>query len=76
VAATHPAPAADDLISLEEGVALLRETPYPRSASTIKRWIKRYGIDVVRIGRVDHISFTDLLEAHRDEIYRRDGLSA
>jgi hypothetical protein len=75
VAATYPAPSVDDLISLREGVDLLRDTPYPASESTIKRWIRRYDISVVRVGRADHISFSDLLRVHRDEVNRRLGMA-
>lgn len=65
--------ADSDLISLQEAEALLRDTGHPASVSTIKRWVKRHGIEVQRIGRADHVSFSDLLEAHRDEVARRAG---
>ncbi|MER6844770.1 hypothetical protein [Streptomyces platensis] len=67
-----PLPAADaaDLVTLKEIVQLLKPTPHPASESTIRRWIKRYGIRVVRRGMVNKVSFTDILEAQRDEAER------
>lgn len=66
-----PLPAsAADLVTTKEIVELLRPTPYPVSESTIRRWIKRYRIPVVRRGLVNMVSFTDILEAQRDEYER------
>lgn len=71
MAITHLVPADSDLVTLQEGSELLYDTGHPASVSTIKRWIRRYGLTTERIGRADHVSFTDLLEVHRDEIARR-----
>jgi hypothetical protein len=65
------APLADvDLVSLSEAVDLLKGTPYPVSESTIRRWLKRRGLQTVRVrGRVC-ASYSDILEAQRDEYIR------
>ncbi|MEW1754152.1 hypothetical protein [Streptomyces angustmyceticus] len=67
-----PLPAADaaDLVTTKEIVQLLKPTPYPASESTVRRWIKRYRIAVVRRGLANCVSFTDILEAQRDEAER------
>lgn len=70
-----PVAHADDLVSTKEIVALLRPTPYPASESKIRRWIKRYRITVVRRGITNYVSFTDILEAQRDEAERLHAVS-
>lgn len=65
------ATAADaDLTTLKEAVALLRDTPHPTSVSNMRRWIQRYDIAVTRCGKTDYVSFSDVLEAQRDEVIR------
>lgn len=64
-------PADCDLISLQEAQALLRDTPHPVSLSTLKRWVTRHRLETRRIDRATHVSFSDLLEVHRDEAARR-----
>lgn len=61
----------DDLVTLQEGVELLRLTDLPVSESTVKRWVIRYRLAVQRIGKADHVSYSDLLEVHRDEMNAR-----
>ncbi|PBC72333.1 hypothetical protein SAMN05216511_7286 [Streptomyces sp. KS_16] len=67
-----PLPAVDaaDLVTLKEIVQLLRPTPHPVSETKVRRWIKRYGIPVARRRGRDYVSFTDILEAQRDEADR------
>ncbi|BCK73959.1 hypothetical protein Srufu_079120 (plasmid) [Streptomyces libani subsp. rufus] len=65
-----PMPVTSDLVSFDEAVLMLKGTPYPASRSTIKRWAKRYRMACVRIDRKDHVSFSDVLEAQRDEYAR------
>ncbi|MFH9426008.1 hypothetical protein [Streptomyces sp. NPDC017529] len=57
----------DDLVSLEEAVALLRLTPFPTSITTLRRWTTKYRMDTYRCGRRDMVSYSDVLVAHRDE---------
>lgn len=59
-----------DLTTLKEAAALLRDTPHPASVSKVRRWIEAYGIEVSRHGRTDYVSFSDILEAQRDEAIR------
>ncbi|MFE1767278.1 hypothetical protein ACFW81_24050 [Streptomyces angustmyceticus] len=61
---------AADLVTTKEIVALLRPTPYPASESTVRRWIRRYDIPVTRQRGTCWVSFTDILEAQRDEYER------
>ncbi|GAA0500861.1 helix-turn-helix domain-containing protein [Streptomyces olivaceiscleroticus] len=70
MAATHltPEPVSGDLTTVDEFVELMRPTGYGVSRSTVRRWIKKYGMRTVRIDRRDYVSRTDLLEAHRDEV--------
>lgn len=69
--------AADaDLITVKEGVALLRHTPLAPSASTVKRWIVEYQLKTERIGKPDYVSFSELLEVHRKEVHRRQAGTA
>ncbi|MFI0156150.1 hypothetical protein [Streptomyces lydicus] len=65
-----PVPVTSDLVTFDEAVLMLKDTPYPVSRSTIKRWAGRYRMARVRIGRKDHVSFSDVLEAQRDEYAR------
>ncbi|MEU1133534.1 hypothetical protein ABZ383_27380 [Streptomyces sp. NPDC005900] len=67
----HLVPADCDLISYKEAEALLKATPHPMSVTTLKRLVARHRLDVTRIDRAVHVSFSDLLEAHRDEVRRR-----
>lgn len=62
--------AADDLVTLKEASALTLGTPRPASVATIRRWIVRYGIAKTREGLVDKVSYSDILEAQRDEAIR------
>ncbi|MFK8851300.1 hypothetical protein [Streptomyces sp. Ac-502] len=57
----------DDLVSLEEALALLRITPFPTSLTTLRRWIAKYGIATYPRGRHHEVSYSDVLVAHRDE---------
>lgn len=66
-----PASHLSDLVTIEEGEALMSETPYPASRTTLRRWIKSYGIPVVRSGRAHKVSYSRLAEAQRDEAARR-----
>lgn len=76
MAVAHLIPATDELVSLKEAVALLHDTPLRPSESTIRRWVERYDIETTRLrGGVVHMSFSDLLVAHRDEIAKRQAVS-
>lgn len=73
VAVQHLAPyAEDDCLPLKECSALLRETGYPASVSTLRRWIASHDLTTGRDGRVVVVSFSDILEVHRDEILAKD----
>lgn len=70
LSALTPQPATSDLVTVKEAVLLLQDTPYPVSESTIKRWIRRHQMTVKRPRGVIHVSFSDVLEVHRDEYAR------
>lgn len=61
----------DDLVTLEEAVALLRPTPFPTSVTTLRRLISKHGIQTRRRGRHLEVSYSDVLVAHRDENLNR-----
>lgn len=68
-----PQAGTGNLFRLKEIVALLRETPYPASESTLNRWIKKYGIPTEVIGRRVHVPYTPVLLAQKEEA-RRAGI--
>jgi hypothetical protein len=63
----EPLAVPSDLVTVQEGVLLLKDTPYPVSESTVRRWIPRHQMFVRQFRRRHYISFTQLLIAHRDE---------
>ncbi|CQR59215.1 hypothetical protein [Streptomyces leeuwenhoekii] len=65
-----PAPIADP-VTYKEAALLFMETGYPEFQSNLKtvvrkltRWGTQDGLRTERRGGVDHVSFSDLLEAH------------
>lgn len=69
---TTPEPVASDLMPLQVCSDLLRETEHPAAVTTLWRWIQKHQIPVVRRGGKCFVSFSDILEAHRDEVAKRD----
>jgi hypothetical protein len=67
-----PTPVGSDLVSLTEASELFRETGHEASPRTLKRWATRHGVTVVRHGRADWASWTDLLEIHAAEVDERE----
>ncbi|MFG2532791.1 hypothetical protein [Streptomyces sp. NPDC048516] len=65
-----PESVTGDLVTLKEAVLLLKDTGYPASQSTLRRWINRHGVLTKRIGRVDYVCFSDVLLVQRDEYER------
>lgn len=70
IAIPSPAPAANDLVTLDEAVVFIAQSGHGASKSTITRWIARYRLPVVRCGRRIEVSMSDLLRAQRDELDR------
>ncbi|MFD3516297.1 hypothetical protein [Streptomyces sp. NPDC058657] len=72
----HSVPAAAphirDLVTLNEAVALFGETGRPAAKSTLRSWITKRGICTQRSGGRVLVSYSDLLEAHRDAQLSRD----
>ncbi|MCX4885943.1 hypothetical protein [Streptomyces sp. NBC_00847] len=76
MAATHYspqpyAPGIEDPVTYEEASALLARTGHKASAGTVARWVAQANaaeesILVVRVGRKDYVSYTAVLELHRD----------
>lgn len=64
VAAHHLTPADGNVMSLDEGVAFLGDTPYPVSRSTLETLLK--GAPRTRDGRRYVYQTADVLERHRD----------
>ncbi|THA22731.1 hypothetical protein E6R18_32820 [Streptomyces sp. A1277] len=57
-----------DLLPLREIYDLLKETGHPVSNRDLKAWIRKDGLDVVRYRGVPHVSYSDILLAHRDAV--------
>ena len=69
----HYPAATSDLMPLQACSDLLAPTGHPASVSTLRRWIKAHGLHVERFDRTDYVSYSDVLEAHRDEVHKRQG---
>ncbi|MFD8626644.1 hypothetical protein ACFV4E_22635 [Streptomyces hygroscopicus] len=72
--APHPQSSSipDDLVTYREASALLRDTPHPAAPTKIGKWVRMYRIRIwsAGIGTAHRVSFTDVLEAQRDEAIR------
>jgi hypothetical protein len=69
MAATHysPLPAEiDDPVTYEEASALLAETGHKAPVNTLRRWVQEAGLQTVKVGRKVYVSWSDILEIHRD----------
>jgi hypothetical protein len=76
MAATHYSPipytpGIEDPVTYEEASAMLARTGHKASVTTIGRWIAQANaveeaVPVVRVGRKDYVSWTAILELHRD----------
>jgi hypothetical protein len=70
LATSHLAPEAlvvpGDLVTLKEARDFIAESGHPSSMTTMKRWIVRDEIRMVRLDRTDYVSMTDILIAHRN----------
>lgn len=62
----------DDMLTVAELSALFRETGQTASPATLDRWIAKHGIHVQRDGRARMVSYTAMLQVHRDEVAKRD----
>jgi hypothetical protein len=69
LAATHYSPLPveiDDPVTYEEASALLAQTGHRAPVNTLRRWVKEAGLATVKSGRAVYVSWTDILEIHRD----------
>ena len=66
ISSTSPLP--DDLMTLRMARVLLRRTPHCPAESTLRGWIRRYGIRRYKFDDVPEVcvSFSEVLEAQRD----------
>ncbi|GAA3591102.1 hypothetical protein [Streptomyces osmaniensis] len=65
IANFSPLPAEiEDPVTYKEASALLARTGHPYHAASIARW----GLPKVRAGRTDYVSWSDVLEAHRERV--------
>lgn len=70
MAAVHytPAPAEiEDPVTYKEASALLARTGHPYHAGSIARW----DLPKERVGKTDYVSWSDVLEEHRDRVAAR-----
>ncbi|WP_141744030.1 excisionase, partial [Streptomyces sp. EN23] len=64
-------PGIEDPVSYKEASALLARTGHPASKETVARWVREANageetVPVVKAGRTDYVSWTAVLELHRD----------
>lgn len=62
----------DEMFTVKECAALFRETGQTAEETTLNRWIDKHKIRVQRDGRARLVSFTAMLQVHRDEVAKRD----
>lgn len=53
-----------DEVSISDAVELLKETGHPISKSTLERLCRKRGVTIVRRGKPNYASWTDLLKIH------------
>ena len=75
IATLSPTPSSrnSDAVTLQEASAQFALTGYPVRPRTLKRWCLKHGVAVMRHGRDDWASWTDLLEIHAKEVDAREG---
>lgn len=61
-----------DLMPLREIYDLLKRTGHTASLRDIKTWIKKDGLETVRYQNIPHVSYSDILLAHRDAVLAGD----
>jgi hypothetical protein len=64
MALANTSPYAADEISLGDAVELLRKTRLPISKDELARQCRKRGVTLVRRGRPNYASWTDLLKVH------------
>ncbi|MGP3737991.1 hypothetical protein ACTWJ9_33315 (plasmid) [Streptomyces sp. GDS52] len=65
---------ARDEIKLKDAVELFRETGHPISLTTLERQSRARGVALVRRGRANFASWSDLLTVHAAWVDARDTL--
>ena len=63
---------ATDEIRLKDAVDLLAETGHPVALSTLERLCRRHGVTMVKDGRANAASWSELLKLHRDWVLARN----
>ncbi|MGW0948473.1 hypothetical protein ACWD4O_38785 [Streptomyces sp. NPDC002623] len=69
MAATHYSPLPveiDDPVTYEEASALLAQTDHKAPVNTLRRWVQEADLKTVKCGRRVYVSWSDILEVHRD----------
>lgn len=62
---------AADETKLKDAAALLAESGYPVSVSTLERLCRRHNVPMTKHGRANAASWTELLKLHRDWVTSR-----
>ena len=57
----------EDGVTFEEASALLDRTGHKAPESTLRRWVKEAGFETEKVGRKVYVSWSDILEIHRDK---------
>lgn len=72
--ASAPEPLPHDLMTIQQIVALLRESEYPAGETTVRNWITQHRIPRHRYRGIDYVSYSDVLPVQK-EMGRRAGLN-
>jgi hypothetical protein len=74
MALASPIPYADDEISLGDAAELFRRTGHPIRKEELAKQCRKRGVPLVRRGRPNYASWTDLLKVHAAWVDARDNL--
>jgi hypothetical protein len=69
-----PSDPASDMVTLKEASVLFKRTGHQVSPVTLKRWCARSRVPVIRDGRDNLASWSDLLEIHAAVVDAREGI--
>jgi hypothetical protein len=73
VTSYSPIPAnIPDPVTFKEAAALFAETGLPIGKNTLINHARARGCATERVGGTDYVSYSDLLEVHRDWVRSRD----
>lgn len=69
MAATQYSPLPEEIedpVTYQVASTWFAQAGHKASVETIRRWVREEGLETVRVRRTDYVSWSDLLEVHRD----------